>query len=206
MPAVDPYPGCETRFVLLPWAHTRVVMVGQAPSAKGSHDPRHALTGAPMRRLFKCSGLNLMLYLRTFERHNLVGTWEGYRTTGDASSGSRFDPRDAAVGAKRIADRLAGGRRLLCWGKDVMAAFVGPARACMTPLTWYTEEVVGFDNSYDTQVAIIPHPSGLNRWWNDPANREAAGKFLRGLADEVLAAQRAASDAHYALNPPRTCP
>ena len=32
-------------------------------------------------------------------------------------------------------------------------------------------------------------PSGLNRWWNDPANQAAAGAFLRGLVDEVRTAK-----------------
>lgn len=25
---------------------------------------------------------------------------------------------------------------------------------------------------------VLPHPSGVNRWWNDPANLEAARAFL----------------------------
>lgn len=29
-----------------------------------------------------------------------------------------------------------------------------------------------------TAVAALPHPSGLNRWWNDRRNREAARRFL----------------------------
>lgn len=189
MSAVEPYPGCELGQCAQEWASERIVMVGQAPSAAGSHDPRHALTGAPMRRLFRASGLELMQYVRTFERHNLVPTWMGYRKAGDPGSGSLFDLSEAAVTARKLADRLAGGRRLLCWGKDVMKAFVGPHRCHMTPLTWYREEIEGFDNSYEVDCAIIPHPSGLNRWWNDLANVEAAGEFLRGLAAHVLKAK-----------------
>jgi hypothetical protein len=31
---------------------------------------------------------------------------------------------------------------------------------------------------------VVPHPSGVNRWWNDPANRAAARRFFEGVADE----------------------
>ena len=29
------------------------------------------------------------------------------------------------------------------------------------------------------RVAVVPHPSGLNRWYNDPSNIIAVGQFLR---------------------------
>jgi hypothetical protein len=30
-------------------------------------------------------------------------------------------------------------------------------------------------------AAVVPHPSGVNRWWNDPANVARASAFLRGV-------------------------
>jgi uracil-DNA glycosylase len=32
-------------------------------------------------------------------------------------------------------------------------------------------------------VAVVPHPSGRNRYWNNPANRDAARVFLRIMMD-----------------------
>ena len=32
-----------------------------------------------------------------------------------------------------------------------------------------------------TWIAVSPHPSGRNRWWNDPDNRLRAGVFWRGV-------------------------
>lgn len=29
-------------------------------------------------------------------------------------------------------------------------------------------------------VAVVPHPSGVSRWWNCPENRARASAFLRG--------------------------
>jgi hypothetical protein len=34
-------------------------------------------------------------------------------------------------------------------------------------------------------VVLVPHPSGMNRWWNDPKNRAKAARFFRGLALEA---------------------
>ncbi len=31
----------------------------------------------------------------------------------------------------------------------------------------------------------MPHPSGRSRYWNDPANRDAAAEFLRAALAEV---------------------
>lgn len=30
-------------------------------------------------------------------------------------------------------------------------------------------------------AAVVPHPSGVNHWWNDPANTNRAAVFLAGL-------------------------
>jgi hypothetical protein len=37
-------------------------------------------------------------------------------------------------------------------------------------------------------MIAFPHPSGLNRWWNDPVNEEAARMMLRRLANGELPA------------------
>lgn len=31
------------------------------------------------------------------------------------------------------------------------------------------------------RAAVVPHPSGVNRWWNDPANRDRAREFFAEL-------------------------
>lgn len=34
----------------------------------------------------------------------------------------------------------------------------------------------------DPDCYVIPHPSGVNRWWNDPKNRRAAWRFAEKMA------------------------
>jgi hypothetical protein len=71
----------------------------------------------------------------------------------------------------RLKPRLAG-RRVILLGCGVAHAF-GFAR--FPVLTWTTVRWGGLD----TRVSIVPHPSGVNTWWNDADNIEAASRFLR---------------------------
>ena len=38
-------------------------------------------------------------------------------------------------------------------------------------------------------LCVVPHPSGLNRWWNSRENRANASDFLRGLAAAAVTAR-----------------
>lgn len=38
----------------------------------------------------------------------------------------------------------------------------------------------------NTYIATCPHPSGVNRWWNDARNRRAAAVFWGALAQEKV--------------------
>ena len=60
-------------------------------------------------------------------------------------------------------------------------------RLCDVGLGGYEEQAkaIGKDWSMVVDVedfevaAVIPHPSGIVLWWNDPENRKRAGMFLR---------------------------
>lgn len=58
-------------------------------------------------------------------------------------------------------------------GRRVAAAF--DHRDPALPYLRWSEEGEPF------RWAMLPHPSGVNRWWNEPENREAAREFLRQL-------------------------
>lgn len=76
--------------------------------------------------------------------------------------------------ARRQAPRLVDhwlGNHVLVFGKQTRDAMWLPA---VEPLTWHTKQW-GNRMSY---WAWAPHPSGRNQWYNDPANREAAGHAL----------------------------
>lgn len=89
----------------------------------------------------------------------------------------RWDPVEAKVRAANwcMAQR---GRSvpLLLLGTKVCAAF-GIERPEW--LEWYARALW-------TPMIAFPHPSGLNRWWNDPANAEAARDLAHKVASGAL--------------------
>lgn len=88
---------------------------------------------------------------------NLLPAWPGKSGKGDA-----FPLREARDRARRLRTR---GTVLLA-GRVVAAAF-GLADA------EYFEPRGRFH--------VIPHPSGVSHWWNDPANVRRARRFLRAV-------------------------
>jgi len=66
------------------------------------------------------------------------------------------------------------GRWVLLIGQGVARAFGVQAGL----LEWVERE--------GAWLAVVPHPSGVNRWWNELRNVERAAAFLRGcLAPEM---------------------
>jgi hypothetical protein len=59
--------------------------------------------------------------------------------------------------------------------------FLGsPARATVRGAAWHTWYGTG-----EIDIAFSPHPSGLNRWWNDPHNTREARDFWRKVGEEL---------------------
>lgn len=128
-------------------------------------DPHFALYPAPKG----CAGwrlCHLVLQLRPheymarFERRNLLAQ-------------TRWSVVDARAAAGKLAEEIGDGKVILL-GAKVCAAF----RLDFEPFT----VVRG-------KAAILPHPSGLSRAWNDPAAFERARATVRELiGDEQLSA------------------
>lgn len=93
-------------------------------------------------------------YLRRFERANLC--------TG------RFSASEARHAAQQI--RL-GERWTVLLGRRVADAF---RRAHAIPL-----EPMTVDDRPEVRLVVLPHPSGRNLYWNDPANFERCRELLR---------------------------
>lgn len=136
-----------------------VLLIGEAPGPAGDGLP---LEGPVGRRLADWAGVPWEAYLELTERHNLY-----------ASDPGPWSAEDARRHAQSVFPQLVG-RRTILLGRRVADAFgirEGPFR-------WIR---VG-----PTSVAVVPHPSGRNRYWNDPAHVDLARSFLReALAEEA---------------------
>lgn len=134
------------------------VIVGEMPGKRTDPDcPMfpypHTSAGG---RLMKMSGLDPATYLTSFHRVNLVPTFHG-----------KWPYAEAQRYARVLLEEYAG-RPIVCLGSRVADAF----GAVTTNFTWYP--VTGA-----TPMARVPHPSGLNRTYNTPRNRERTGHVLR---------------------------
>lgn len=112
--------------------------------------------------------------VRVFDTRNLLSEWPG-----PASKGSKFPMAAATLGAHRLLRTLpSDGNRIILCGSRVAKAM---SLQWVTPLRWFN---VSWQSPRYVQacVILIPHPSGVNRQWNDP---EVAQVVRRILVKEV---------------------
>lgn len=140
---------------------TGTLLVGEAPSRASDADvPFSGRSGDRLRELL---GRELE---PTFATRNLFVAWPGRD-----GKGSRFDLAAARGSAALVFSEAALDRRqLVLVGKRVAGAF--GVRAGY--LEWQ-RPILG------VRVVVFPHPSGVNRWWNDPSNVARARDFLRSF-------------------------
>lgn len=149
----------------------RVAILGMNNS--GSDDPKHALWPAPRG----CTGWNLwrltaartgcgpIEYARAFHRYNLVtqGKWDV-----DVARW-RWQQIEAEI--------LEGFDTIVLLGAAVRRAL-----GVMTEELYITREMI-----------CLPHPSGLNRWYNVEANRRVVEVLMEELYVEATGLQLAES-------------
>lgn len=142
----------------------KFVLIGQAPGPSGIDDP---LGGACGRRLSNLLGHDVSRFAR---RVNLLKKFPGKQGKGDAFP---MDEARASAARFEFADDECCG---LLVGKRVAAAFGLRADYFM----WCIRP----DGRV---VCAVPHPSGINRWWNDSSNMDRARQFFRELAAAIAA-------------------
>lgn len=142
-----------------------VVLIGQAPGRLG--DPARPLVGKGSGDLLqRLTGAMPGQYERLFERRNLLGSWPGRSSAG----GDSFPQSEAKHAAQAILPSLAG-RRVVLLGSGVARAFGFSAKT--TRFRWVERDGATF--------ALSPHPSQVNRWWNNPRNRAEAARFFGSI-------------------------
>jgi uracil-DNA glycosylase len=152
------------------------VLVGEAPSRDTEGLP--PFSGRSGARLAELLGEDPA---EAFALENLLRRWPGPAGSG---KGSAFPLGPARKGARRLL-RAYRGRRFILAGWRVASAFgVRPCGHWPRELEWCGDWAHSLDGSGAGagSFAVLPHPSGVNLWWNDPANVERARRFLREAA------------------------
>lgn len=136
------------------------MIVGEASNLPSGE----AFGGRSGRFLASLLGVGLPEFMATFDRVNLLSTWPG-RSGG--RKGHLF-PLGEARRAALVMDLR--GRHVVLAGRRVASAFGIGKAAFLEP----AEAGKG-----EASCVVVPHPSGIVRWYNLPANREAVGLVLR---------------------------
>jgi len=139
---------------------TRPLIIGEAPNRGG--DPRHPIEGRIGRRLAALSGLSFEAFKDRCARVNLLPAWAGR-----AGKGSAFSVVVARYRAQSLRRRFVAGRTVILLGHRVARAF-GISAA-------YFSEV----HVEAARVVVVPHPSGVNRWYNEVRNARKMAAFMR---------------------------
>lgn len=145
----------------------KTVLVGQAPSR--TSEPDRPLSGMSGKRLAGLLRMTEAELSASFCRINLVDEFPGKNGKGDA-----FPAAEARTKALLLMKRYAGRRvTLVLAGKKVAGAFGLRGRDYFERGRFHEFPNIGF--------VTVPHPSGVNRWWNDAGNRRKAAKFFAEL-------------------------
>jgi hypothetical protein len=132
-------------------------------------DPAYALyplpEGASGHRLQVILGLSRDEYLSWFDRCNLL----------------LGGPRWSAPRAREAASLLKHDRRILLGAKVAAAHGLDLRGHMFQPLSLRRENYLYVK---DLRVLVLPHPSGLNRLWNESANIAAAQSAVADFLDD----------------------
>ena len=137
---------------------SKPILIGEAPSKRGD-------STKPLD--YKC-----------FERLGAVKMNLFYTREPIENNGGRWPSKEADRKAGEIARDLF--LKIGVYSSSCPVLFVGKRVAKAFDFeedyfVWRTHWGGGF------RCAIFPHPSGLNRWWNDTRNRRRAAEFLEGI-------------------------
>lgn len=133
-----------------------VVIIGERYSSPPT-EPTEPLAASSYsgERLRSLADLSSEEYERRADRANLL-------------PGSGQDEWDMMAARQRAAEfiSLLQHRFVILLGRKVASAFGIFSQ-------WFEET-----RSYSAEYYVMPHPSGMNRWWNTPRNMEQAREFM----------------------------
>lgn len=147
------------------------LLIGEAPGPKG--DPERPLDGGPARRLLECMAFPGIVpeeagdkLREMFDVRNLI---ERRMERPEGQKGTEWPAEEAKQNAGRLLLLMERGQKVVFCGKRAAAAFG-------VQTEWFRWFALADKPS--VEFALIPHPSGIVRTWNDPTNRVRAGMVL----------------------------
>lgn len=146
----------------------KTILLGEAPPKSRPKDTPESrpFSGNSGRRFSEMIGEDVV---QVFDTRNLLSEWPG-----PASKGSKFPMAAAQRGADRVIRTIPSGARLVLCGSRVARAM---SLQWMEPMRWYTVSWQSPRHVW-ARAILIPHPSGVNRQWNNPEVHEVVKRIL----------------------------
>ncbi len=139
------------------------LIIGEAPGKNG--DASMPCEGRIGARLASCAGITFDEYLDLFDRVNLLD-----EQPQDAPKGMAFNVKLAGKVAHQMELTMPRWPFILLLGKRVAAAFK------FTSVNYFQQVAIDGIPTW-----VVPHPSGVNRWWNSFDNELQMIRFMRGI-------------------------
>lgn len=155
------------------------LIIGEAPGKNG--DPTKPIEGRIGARLAACAGITLDEFLSTFDRINLLD-----EQPQDNGKGTDFNVKEAGRVARNLEPTLCDRPLVLLLGKRVAAAFK------FTEVVYFQEARINRIPTY-----VVPHPSGVNRWFNELENELQMLKFMHGIVKGLKLDRRQCCERDY---------
>lgn len=142
-------------------------LIGQAPSSDGSDN----FSGRSGVTLSRWANVPFDLFHSVFKCVNLLDEYPGRA----GKKGDKFPMQKAEEAALKLAPTIPPRTRVVCVGKKVAEAF-GIDTKSRQPFIWFPHG--------DAEFSWMPHPSGVNLFYNNPNNVFTAKVFLARAARE----------------------
>lgn len=166
------------------------MLLGEAPSRAGDRFHMFPLSGRPARVLCELAGIPPISDGTTYGRW----TWALYDRFDCTNVFERYaeaTPWSAPRAAQALRDRVEVFycRTVVCLGRRPQKALYDAFRAGSPPDFHEVGSIAGGRGVLlGLDVVAIPHPSGLNRALNDPAERDRCGETLRAALEGAVRA------------------
>lgn len=163
----------------------RAIIIGEAPSRIG--DPDKPLSGRCGARLCKLMGMPKYDYEQLAEEFELVNLLQEHQRLPITGRGHAYDLPAAILSARRMrAQGIFDERLTIFLGKRVARAVLERYR-----IPSYFMQCSSHRVQQPATYVVVPHPSGVNHYWNDPGSVRKASEWWRSLRNNYKELRKA---------------
>jgi uracil-DNA glycosylase len=161
------------------------LLVGEQPSRSGDRYYMTPLSGAVAQTLCQMAGIPPQ---EEGSRYG-VWTWALYENFSCLNAMERHQPWDSQKAAAHLREEIESDDEVVVLlGRRAQSAYCAmnqPAETTIAKLHFYQWRVDLSSPTARREVVVIPHPSSLNRMYENPRDRERAGKILRQAMEKA---------------------